>query len=107
MNTDSGTVVEFGAGTGLGTDVLLDTLHPAPLLVAEPSAHLRVVLLARLSARHSTEITRAVTEYEWWVTSAATVAAELAQAGATGVRIHEDLVIARAPAADSLGNGLT
>lgn len=47
----AGTVVEFGAGTGLGTDVLLDALAPAPLLVAEPSAQLRAVLLARLSAR--------------------------------------------------------
>lgn len=51
----SGTVVEFGAGTGLGTDVLLDTLHPAPVLVAEPSAHLRAVLLARLSARRDAD----------------------------------------------------
>lgn len=47
----SGTVIEFGAGTGLGTDVLLDTLAPAPILAAEPSAQLRAVLLARLAAR--------------------------------------------------------
>ncbi|AXK35040.1 class I SAM-dependent methyltransferase [Streptomyces armeniacus] len=51
----SGTVVEFGAGTGLGTDILLDTLPPAPVLVAEPSAHLRAVLLARLSAREDAD----------------------------------------------------
>jgi len=51
VDPGSGTVVEFGAGTGLGTDVLLDNLDSAPLLVAEPSAHLRAVLLARLSAR--------------------------------------------------------
>ncbi|RSM69664.1 class I SAM-dependent methyltransferase [Kibdelosporangium aridum] len=55
VDPGSGTVVEFGAGTGLGTDVLLDTLYPAPLLVAEPSAHLRAVLLARLSDRHDTD----------------------------------------------------
>jgi hypothetical protein len=204
----SGTVVEFGAGTGLGTDVLLDTVHAAPLLVAEPSAHLRAVLLARLSARPDTdrvtvfpggaaqlplperiaaatgmhmighltpderralfaaliprlapgapvvfnvqppetaievpefppfgvtvgqlryegtgraiptgtdrlrwtmtyrtldgdtEIARAVTAYDWWTVSAATLAAELTQAGAATVRIEDDLVIARAATAE-------
>lgn len=45
------TTALFGAGTGLGTDVLPDTLNPAPLLAAEPSAHLRAVLLARFSVR--------------------------------------------------------
>ncbi|AXB42716.1 class I SAM-dependent methyltransferase [Amycolatopsis albispora] len=46
-----GVVVEFGAGTGLGTDVLLDTVPDAPVLAAEPSPELRAVLLARLAAR--------------------------------------------------------
>lgn len=46
-----GTVVEFGAGTGLATDVLLDIAAPAPILAAEPSPQLRAVLLARLSGR--------------------------------------------------------
>ncbi|MFI6368788.1 class I SAM-dependent methyltransferase [Nocardia sp. NPDC050630] len=48
----TGTVVEFGAGTGLGTHILLDTLAPAPVLAAEPSAQLRAVFLARMAARH-------------------------------------------------------
>ncbi|MGK8503496.1 hypothetical protein [Nocardia asiatica] len=47
----AGVVVEFGAGTGLGTDVLLDVLAPAPIVVAEPLPHLRAVLLARLRDR--------------------------------------------------------
>jgi hypothetical protein len=46
-----GALVELGAGTGLGTEVLLDTVPGAPLVVAEPSAHLRAVLIARLAAR--------------------------------------------------------
>lgn len=208
VDPGSGTVVEFGAGTGLGTEVLLDTLHPAPLLVAEPSAHLRAVLLARLSGRGDadrvtvfptgaaqlplpervaaaaglhmighlapaerralftalmprlapgapvvfnvqppdtavevpetppfgvtvgrlryegqgravpigpdrlrwtmtyrtldgdTEIARAVADYDWWTVSAATLAAELTQAGAAAVQVDDDLVIARAPASE-------
>lgn len=47
----AGTVVEFGAGTGLATDVLLDSMAPAPIVAAEPSPQLRAVLLARLSGR--------------------------------------------------------
>ncbi|MGK8524945.1 hypothetical protein ACRS6B_26935 [Nocardia asteroides] len=47
----TGVVVEFGAGSGLGTNVLLNVLAPAPILVAEPSPHLRAVLLARLHDR--------------------------------------------------------
>ena len=48
---DAGTVLELGAGTGLGTDVILDTIPRAPVLLAEPSPQLRAVLLARLAAR--------------------------------------------------------
>ncbi|MFD4365847.1 hypothetical protein [Rhodococcus sp. NPDC058521] len=51
VDPTAGTVVEFGPGTGLSTDVLLDTLSPAPILAAEPSAALRAVLLARVSSR--------------------------------------------------------
>jgi SAM-dependent methyltransferase len=47
----AGTVLELGAGTGLGTDVILDTIPQAPVLLAEPSPHLRAVLLARLAPR--------------------------------------------------------
>ncbi|MDE1675149.1 class I SAM-dependent methyltransferase [Nocardia gipuzkoensis] len=58
----AGTVVEFGAGTGLGTEVLLKTLPRAPVLVVEPSAHLRAVLLARLPALPGGE---RVTVFPW------------------------------------------
>ncbi len=51
VDPDSGTVLELGAGTGLGTGILLDAIPDAPVLVAEPSAHLRAVLLARLADR--------------------------------------------------------
>ncbi|MBC7300620.1 MAG: class I SAM-dependent methyltransferase [Nocardia sp.] len=44
----AGTAVEFGADTGLGTEVLMRSLAPAPVVVAEPAATLRAVLLARL-----------------------------------------------------------
>lgn len=43
-----GTLVELGAGSGLGTTTILDAVPGLPLLVAEPSAQLRAVLLARL-----------------------------------------------------------
>lgn len=43
-----GTLVELGAGSGLGTTTILDAVPRLPLLVAEPSAQLRAVLLARL-----------------------------------------------------------
>jgi hypothetical protein len=42
---DAATVLELGAGTGLGTDVILDTIRRAP---APPN---RAVLLARLAGR--------------------------------------------------------
>jgi SAM-dependent methyltransferase len=48
---DAGTVLELGAGTGLGTDVILDTIPRAPVLLAEPSPQLRAALLARLADR--------------------------------------------------------
>ncbi|WP_345612190.1 class I SAM-dependent methyltransferase [Pseudonocardia adelaidensis] len=47
VTANAGPVLELGAGTGLGTDVLLDTLGNEVLAV-EPSAALRGVLLARL-----------------------------------------------------------
>ncbi|OLT12378.1 hypothetical protein BJF78_03960 [Pseudonocardia sp. CNS-139] len=47
----AGTVLELGPGSGLGTEVVLDTVPDAPVLAAEPSAALRAVLLARLSGR--------------------------------------------------------
>jgi hypothetical protein len=53
---DAGSVLELGAGSGLGTDVLLDTL-PHDVLAAEPSAALRGVLLARLADRDAERVT--------------------------------------------------
>jgi hypothetical protein len=53
---DAGPVLELGAGSGLGTDVLLDTL-PHDVLAAEPSAALRGVLLARLADRDAERVT--------------------------------------------------
>lgn len=50
VNGGTGPVLELGAGTGLGTEVVLDTVEAA-VLAAEPSAVLRAVLLARLAAR--------------------------------------------------------
>lgn len=50
VDATAGPVLELGAGTGLGTDVLLDTLANELVLV-EPSASLRAVLLARLADR--------------------------------------------------------
>jgi hypothetical protein len=44
----AGTVLELGPGSGLGTEVVLDTVPGAPVLAAEPSAALRAVLLARM-----------------------------------------------------------
>ncbi|MFR9806540.1 hypothetical protein ACL02T_30250 [Pseudonocardia sp. RS010] len=43
-----GTLVELGAGSGLGTTTILDAVPRLPLVVAEPAAQLRAVLLARL-----------------------------------------------------------
>ncbi len=54
----AGTVLEFGPGSGLGTEVVLDTVPNAPVLAAEPSAALRSVLLARLAAHpHAPRLT--------------------------------------------------
>jgi SAM-dependent methyltransferase len=52
----AGPVLELGAGTGLGTDVLLETLTN-DVLAAEPSAALRGVLLARLADRDTDRVT--------------------------------------------------
>ena len=51
VDPTAGTVLEFGPGSGLGTEVVLDTVPTAPVLAAEPSAALRSVLLARLGGR--------------------------------------------------------
>lgn len=51
VDAGAGTVVEFGPGSGLGTEVLLDIIADAPVLAVEPSAALRGILLARLSGR--------------------------------------------------------
>lgn len=50
VDAAQGPVLELGAGTGLGTEVLLDALT-GDVLAAEPSAALRAVLLARLTDR--------------------------------------------------------
>jgi precorrin-6B methylase 2 len=52
----AGPVLELGAGTGLGTDVLLDALE-CDVLAVEPSASLRGVLLARLADRGTDRVT--------------------------------------------------
>jgi hypothetical protein len=51
----AGTVLELGPGTGLGTEVVLDTVPDAPVLAAEPSPALRGILLARLAGRPDAE----------------------------------------------------
>jgi hypothetical protein len=56
VDPDAGPVLELGAGTGLGTDVLLDAL-PNDVLAVEPSASLRGVLLARLADRGTVRVT--------------------------------------------------
>jgi Methyltransferase domain len=56
VDPGAGPVVELGAGTGLGTDVLLETLDN-DVLAAEPSASLRGVLLARLADRGAGRVT--------------------------------------------------
>jgi len=47
--TGTGTVIELGAGTGAATETILAAVPGAPVVVAEPSAALRAVLLARLA----------------------------------------------------------
>lgn len=46
-----GTILELGPGSGIGTEVVFDAVPSAPILVAEPSAALRGILLARLAGR--------------------------------------------------------
>jgi hypothetical protein len=45
-----GPIVDVGAGTGLGTLVIADTLPDAEIIAVEPSPILRAVLLSRLAA---------------------------------------------------------
>jgi Methyltransferase domain len=56
VDPGGGPVLELGAGSGLGTDVLLETL-PNDVLATEPSASLRGVLLARLADRATGRVT--------------------------------------------------
>ena len=56
VDEGAGPVLELGAGTGLGTDVLLDAL-PHDVLAAEPSPAMRAVLLARLADRGTQRVT--------------------------------------------------
>ena len=56
VQPDAGPVLELGAGSGLGTDVLLDTLDN-DVLAVEPSASLRGVLLSRLADRGTDRVT--------------------------------------------------
>ena len=51
----AGPVVELGAGSGLGTDVILDSTS-GEVLAVEPSPALRGVLLARLADRGETRV---------------------------------------------------
>lgn len=56
IDPHAGPALELGAGSGLGTDVLLDTLGN-DVLAAEPSASLRAVLLSRLADRGTDRVT--------------------------------------------------
>jgi Methyltransferase domain len=56
VDPGAGPVLELGAGSGLGTDVLLDTVGN-DVLAVEPSASLRGVLLARLTDRGTDRVT--------------------------------------------------
>lgn len=49
VDPGAGTVVELGAGSGIGTELLLDTVPAAPVLALEPSIALRAVLLGRMA----------------------------------------------------------
>ena len=55
VDPSAGAVVELGAGTGIGTDLVLDTVPSAPVLALEPSAALRAVLIARLVSHPQAE----------------------------------------------------
>lgn len=50
LDVTAGPVVDVGAGTGIGTEVLARALPGAEILAVEPHAALRTALLARLSA---------------------------------------------------------
>lgn len=49
VDPGAGSVVELGSGSGIGTELLLETVPAARVLAAEPSAQLRAVLLGRLT----------------------------------------------------------
>jgi cyclopropane fatty-acyl-phospholipid synthase-like methyltransferase len=59
LDTAAGPVVDVGAGTGLGTEVIARTLPDARILAVEPSSGLRGVLLSRLAS--SDDLRRRVT----------------------------------------------
>ncbi|MFC0508879.1 class I SAM-dependent methyltransferase [Micromonospora costi] len=50
---DQGPILDVGAGTGLGTSIVAETLPTASVLAVEPSPILRAVLLSRLAASES------------------------------------------------------
>lgn len=51
MDPAAGPVLDLGAGTGLGTDVVLDAAPDATVLAVEPSAALRAALFTRVLSR--------------------------------------------------------
>lgn len=50
LRDGAATIVELGAGTGLGTDVIARTAPCARIVAVEPSSHLRAVLLHRIAS---------------------------------------------------------
>jgi SAM-dependent methyltransferase len=51
IDPSAGPVLEIGAGTGLATMIVAETLPAAAIVALEPSAAMRGVLLAKLAAR--------------------------------------------------------
>lgn len=47
---DDATIIELGAGTGLGTSVIASAAPNARIVAVEPSSHLRAVLLHRVAS---------------------------------------------------------
>jgi hypothetical protein len=93
---DAGPVLELGAGSGLGTDVLLDTL-PHDVLAAEPTGPDSVRWRMRYRTRRGdTVLAGTSADYGWWIVTAEGLAAELVDAG-LDPSVDEDLVIGRKP----------
>lgn len=51
VDASAGPVLDLGAGTGLGTEVILDSIAGATVLAVEPSPALRAALFTRVLAR--------------------------------------------------------